>query len=121
VIAYDAYRLIHLIGIFSAVAALSLAAVAYRLEAAAAYRKGVAMVHGGGLLLALIGGFGMLGRMGYGFPIPGWAVLKIVLWVAVGGVLVVAKRRLIPVGSFVALVVALAAIGAAIALYKPFA
>ncbi len=46
------------------------------------WRRPVAITHGVGLLLALVGGFGLLARLGvmHG-TLPGWVLAKIGIWI----------------------------------------
>lgn len=55
------------------------------------WRKGSAIIHGVGLLLMFISGFGLLAKNGFGAP-PPWALLKIGLLLALGGLLPLAYR-----------------------------
>ncbi len=52
--------------------------------------KMVAILHGAGLVLLLVSGFGMQAKLGIGFPI--WIAIKVVLWVSLGSLLMLAKR-----------------------------
>ena len=52
------------------------------------------MSHGIGLLLLLLGGFGMQGMLKMGFPV--WLTVKVIIWLVLGGIIVAAKRELIP-------------------------
>ena len=55
--------------------------------------------HGIGLLLILLGGFGMQAKMKdvyqavYGSGFPTWLIIKIVIWLALGGGIVLAKTQ----------------------------
>ena len=101
-ISYTVYKTIHYLGVFALVAALSAtlgrAAMAPgRSEATEAggdpWRKRLVAMHGLGLLLVLLGGFGMLARLGvdHGELFPGWIWAKLVVWLVLGGL--VAFRR----------------------------
>ena len=46
-------------------------------------RRGMMMTHGIGLLLSLVGGFGLLVRKGFSMG-DGWVILKISIWLAFG-------------------------------------
>ena len=50
----------------------------------------LAISHGVGMMLTLVGGFGMAARLGI-FATP-WIALKTVLWLALGGALVAARK-----------------------------
>ncbi|MFK7912188.1 MAG: hypothetical protein AB8F34_16545 [Akkermansiaceae bacterium] len=100
---YEIYRLIHFTGIFVLMFAFG------SLFTGDKTTKGAAIGHGVGLILILLGGFGMhsspLGgsefklkdtyNIMYGTKWPIWLILKVVIWVLLGGALVLAKRRVI--------------------------
>ena len=74
--------------------------------------KKAMMWHGIGLLISIISGFGMLAKLGIMGTMPVWAWIKIGLWLVLGFLPVLAKRRVIATP----LVVLIAAItGAALA------
>jgi uncharacterized membrane protein SirB2 len=83
----------------------------------------LAALHGTGLLVAAIGGFGMLYLVMRlpSMPSPAWATAKLVLWVLLAVAAVVPyrwsgqARRLLALGLPL-----LALIGAAVAILKPF-
>ncbi len=54
-------------------------------------RRLFAALHGFGLVVILIAGFGWLAKLGYGFP-P-WAGIKLVIWLGFGALLVPLKRK----------------------------
>jgi hypothetical protein len=97
VIPYTVYKLVHLFGIFLTMAALGGAAI----HAANAgtrqtslTRHLVSAAHGVGLFLVLLGGFGMLARLELvSGGLPGWVWAKLVIWLSLGGLIVLAYRR----------------------------
>ena len=76
------------------------------------------MFHGISLFLALLGGFGMLARLDVGMG--GWVWAKVLIWVALGAALSVAKRSSVWSGRLVVLVPILAALAGILAYTKPF-
>ena len=96
---YDTYKLLHLLGLF----ALFLALGGVYLHAATGGEnrhpaRGLVMaVHGVGALLVLLGGFGMLARLGVG-GMPGWVHPKLAIWVVLAGAVALPYRfrRLAP-------------------------
>ena len=56
-------------------------------------------LHGVGLMLLLISGFGMVAKSGVGFP--WWVITKIVLWLVLGAMLAFAKRNVFPVRTLI--------------------
>ena len=83
----EIYRLLHYAGIFTLIFSFGSLFIGKN------YNKGAVMAHGFGLLLILVSGFGLQATMQLGFPI--WLILKIVIWVAFGGFIVLAKKSII--------------------------
>jgi len=90
----------------------------YAFAAPAETRKRVLMITGIATLLVLVSGFGMLHRMGFGFP--GWAIVKFVCWLGLSATAGLAYRRRQQAGLFMVLALALAIIAVAMAYLKPF-
>ena len=83
---YILYKVIHLFGIFLVL--LSLGAIAsHSLQggrrAGFKNRKFFMGLHGLGLLLAFIAGFGLISKGGFGFS-NGWIYIKIFIWLCLG-------------------------------------
>ena len=112
---YQIYKLTHYAGLFLIL--ISLGAYAF---GAAASNKAKAMGHGIGLVLMLVGGFGMLARLQISWPFPGWAIGKVLIWLAFGGSIAVFKRRLLPPTIGLGLMLVLGLVAAGLAIYKPF-
>lgn len=54
----------------------------------------MALVHGIGMMLMLIAGFGAMARLGYmSGAWPWWIYVKLVIWLALGGSLTFVKRK----------------------------
>jgi hypothetical protein len=120
---YLAYKLLHLIGILMLFVALGGAVVRSLTaqqapEVGAALKKHLAILHGVALLIVLVAGFGLLARLGLGFP--GWAVAKLVIWLLLGGILVLINRNPSLGAPLWYVCLFLGAIAAYLALYKPF-
>lgn len=122
-IPYSFYKLVHLLGIFMLF--LSVGGLIHHIlnggtKAANAWRKQTAITHGIGIFLILLGGFGMLARLGLSWPFPGWVMAKIAIWIAMGGMLALVYRRP-QSGRFFWLLVLVLGLGAAyLAILKPF-
>lgn len=67
---------------------------------------------GAGAVLNLVTGFGLLAKMNLLSPFPAWAWIKLGLWLAIAGLPVLAKRRVLPPPAVVGLG---ALVGAALA------
>lgn len=117
------YKIIHLTGIAMVLMALG-GAMVYTIaggtKAALSWRKGVAITHGVGLLLALVGGFGMLARMGIHWPWPGYIFVKVGVWLVLGGLLTVVYKKPEAGKGLWAATIALFAVAAYMAIFKPF-
>lgn len=91
---YELYKLIHFAGIFLtflSLGGLTLRAMTGGGDAPLARR--VAMVsHGTGLFLVLVGGFGMLARLGPHGGFGTWVWIKLTVWLLLGAAVIVPKR-----------------------------
>jgi hypothetical protein len=120
---YQFYKIMHLTGIamtLLSLGGLMLHAIAGGSKAAMPWRRPVMITHGLGLLLALVGAFGLLARLGIHWPWPGWVIVKLGIWLVLGGAVAVVFRK--PEFNRVlwALVIALFAFAAYLANFKPF-
>ena len=84
---YEVYKIIHLAGL-----ALILLALGSLSQQPSKDRKLFFAAHGIGLFMSLLGGFGMLARLGL-TPPPSWAYLKVVLWLLMAGSVALFKRK----------------------------
>ena len=120
----DFYEILHVLGIalmFSAMGAVAIDAAGGGSRKTAKSRGLVMAVHGLGALLILVGGFGMLARMGFvhGSAFPGWIIGKIVIWVLLGTAIVLPYRVPSLAKPMFVLLPLLAAAAVYLALYKP--
>jgi hypothetical protein len=126
---YPVYKIIHYAGMFAIFVSLAAlcARAAWTIAASADApavpgKRLLVVLHGLGLFLVLLGGFGMMSRLGVSHTMlfPAWIWIKLGIWTVAGALVVVPKRR---PGWSVPLLVALPLLGAlagAVALYKPF-
>jgi len=120
------YEVIHVFGIvltFSALGALNLLVANGATKQTNSQRRLIAATHGVGTFLILLGGFGMLARLGLvsGHAFPLWLWVKIAIWVVVAAAAALPYRRpALARPAFFALPL-LAAVAAAMAIFKPFA
>ena len=116
---FAAYKVVHYLGIFILVTALSatLARSAKEGLNSDPWRKRLGMIHGIALFLILLGGFGMLARLDVGFP--GWIMAKVGIWLVFAGLIAVRKSTDWSARTLV-LVPLLAALAGWIAFVKPF-
>jgi hypothetical protein len=122
-ISYSVYKIVHFVGIFMVF--LSLGGVTMHVinggGKSHSWRKSAAITHGLGLVLVLIGGFGLLARLGIvQGGLPGWVIAKLVIWVTFGAMLslIIRKKSLARPIWFVLLI--LGGTAAYLAGYKPF-
>ncbi|HSF32973.1 MAG TPA: hypothetical protein VLK82_21185 [Candidatus Tectomicrobia bacterium] len=121
-IAILVYKNLHLIGVFMILVALG-GVILQQIQAAPrqhTWRRPVAITHGIGMVLVLVGGFGMLARLGIFWPWPGWIVGKIIIWLVLGLLIAVIGRAPALAKPLWWISIALAAIAAYLALNKPF-
>jgi uncharacterized membrane protein SirB2 len=120
---YVTYKLIHYFGIFLLIAVLG-AALGRRSATSEddPLRKRWAALHGIALFVILLGGFGLMARIGidHGEPFPGWLWTKFGIWALLGGVLFLARRWQNRALSLLAVVPLLAVLAGYIAFRKPF-
>lgn len=81
-------------------------------------RKRVMMITGIASLLALVGGFGLQAKLGYGFP--GWLIVKLVCWFGLSGLAGFGYRRRGAAGTLALIAIALAIIAVVMVYAKPF-
>lgn len=122
-ISYGVYKLLHILGIL----VLFLALGGVTLHAAqggtrdANHRRRLAMAtHGIGLFVILLGGFGMLARLGINTGFPGWIWGKLMVWLVLGALVMLPYRFPALARPLWLIVPVLGTTAAYLALYKPF-
>lgn len=91
-ISYQAYKILHLVGVFMVLLSLGGLVVLRgtgQEKSSPWWRLGAA-TNGIGLLLSLVAGFGLVARLGVGWP--GWVLVKILIWLVLGGMVAVLGR-----------------------------
>ncbi len=117
------YLLLHLLGLVLLIAGLagvSIHAANGGTKSGSNTRGLTAAMHGLGAFLLLLGGFGMLAKMGIMSDLPGWVWAKLVIWLLLGGAIVLPYRKPRSARLALGLVLLLVAAAAWLALYKPF-
>lgn len=92
---YEFYKVLHLTGVilvFSGLVGLLTVKMSGGVVAGKV-KSLVFLSHGLGLLLALVGGFGLMARLGLHQGIPGWIYGKLAIWLILGGAIAVLKRK----------------------------
>jgi hypothetical protein len=124
VISYSVYRLVHLVGIFLLFVILGgMAWGTSKARGHGAISARAAMVlHGVGLFIVLLGGFGLLARIGvmHGMDWPGWVWAKLGIWLLLGGAVMVPIRKPAWGGALLLMLPVVGGIAAWLAIFKPF-
>jgi hypothetical protein len=121
----DFYEVVHIIGIamlFLAIGGVAVHAANGGSKATSQTRSLVGSVHGLGALLILVGGFGMLARIGFqhGGNFPGWLWVKLIVWTILSAIVLVPYRKPALARPLVMTMPLLAGVAVYMALYKPF-
>ena len=118
------YNVVHIIGIILLMSALGGAAVRAMVsstEEIPSVRRLLAILHGSGAFLVLLGGFGMLARLGFmhGASFPGWLWVKLGIWLTLAVALIVPRRRPELARPLLLALPLLGGLAAFMAIYKP--
>lgn len=113
---YQFYTFLHIAGALSLI--LGMGAILGMGEDRKHINKFVGIFHGIGLLLLLVGGFGLVARLGIGFPV--WVIIKVVLWLALSMIMILAKRKICTPKATALLALGLALVALALCAFKPF-
>lgn len=85
---YEFYKILHVLSVVFVF--ICMAAYIY------SGKKSFSIGHGVGLLIILVSGFGLLARLGLVQGFPSWVWVKLGVWLVVGAVFAIAKRKLLP-------------------------
>lgn len=120
---YEAYKVLHILGILVLFASLGgLAGV--RMMTAAGVSGGPRLfnvLHGVALVIVIVAGFGTLAKLGMASPgtWPLWVWIKLVVWLLLGAGLGALKKAGSQAGSVLAVLALLGAVAAWSAIFKP--
>jgi len=106
------YHILHVSALF-----VLLGGTAYAFAAPAETRRRVLAITGIATLIVLVTGFGMLHRMGLGFPL--WAIVKLVCWLGISALTGLAYRRRAQAGALMLLATVLAILAVVMVYLKP--
>ncbi len=119
---YEFYKIVHLTGIvllFSGLVGLLTIKMA-GVPVEGKTKSLVFISHGLGTFLILLGGFGLLARLGLVRDLPNWVIAKLAIWlVLAGGIALVKRKGQIGTPIFVGLICLFIA-AAYLAILKPF-
>ncbi|WP_306522294.1 hypothetical protein [Gemmatimonas sp.] len=121
----DFYEILHIVGIamlFLAIGGVATHAANGGTKAGSQTRGLMSSVHGVGALLILVGGFGMLARIGFkhGANFPGWLWVKLIVWLVLSAIVLLPYRKPALAKPFIFILPLLAGLAVYMALYKPF-
>lgn len=116
---YEFYKVVHFAGIFTMLIGITLL-ISWSLEkTSSVLRKWGFILHGTGLLIILVSGFGLAARLGLVQGLPGWIYAKLGIWILFGGFIAIIKRTNLGLKSSL-IALALAVTSAYLAGNKPF-
>lgn len=118
----DLYKVIHMTGILMVFLSLG-GAITHAIANSGKefpWKKSLSITHGIGLFIILLGGFGRLARLGIFWPIPGWVIVKLLIWIILGAALTFILKRPEQARSFWLLTLLLGIFAAILAVFKPF-
>lgn len=121
-LSYQFYKVVHIVGLIFLVSGLGgMAMLATTGQHAARIRRATAAFHGLGAFLILLGGFGLLARLGIvqGTSWPGWVWVKVVVWGALGAAAFLPYRYPRTAVPLLFLLPLLGGLAAYMAIYKP--
>jgi hypothetical protein len=93
---YNFYKILHIaavLGVFASLGAVAFHALNGGNRLGSTGRRLVAALHGGGLLLVLVAGFGLLARLDLATAWPGWVWAKLGVWLVAGALVSVPYRK----------------------------
>ncbi len=121
-LSYEFYKVLHLLGLI--LTFTGLAGIFMARWNGPELRKPVrslgTIMHGVGLLFLLVSGFGLAARLGYMGGLPGWVYGKIGIWIFVGALMVLVKKRSDLGWVLYSLIVGAGFLAVLLAVNKPF-
>lgn len=119
---YEFYKVMHLTGVILTFCGL-IGLLTVRMAGATLEGKTKTLVfisHGLGLAMALVGGFGLLARLGMAQSMPQWVYLKLAIWLILGGAISVVKRKGHIGWPLYSILILLFIVASYLAVFKPF-
>jgi hypothetical protein len=119
---YQLYNVVHIVGLIFLMAGLGgMSSVEVPSHRRAWIRRSLAAFHGLGVFLILLGGFGMLARLGIvqGIAWPGWLWAKVIIWGVLGVSAFIPYRYPRAALPLLFLLPLLGGLAAYMAIYKP--
>ncbi len=122
-ISYNVYKLLHLGGmflLFTVLGGIALHVLNGGTRESNAGRKLTGALHGIALFIILLGGFGMLARLGMISGFPGWVWAKIAIWAVIPVIGTMPYRKPATAKAVLFLLPLIGAFTGWVAIYKPF-
>ena len=123
-ISLTVYKIVHLVGmfmLFTVLGGIALHALNGGTKQSNAGRRLIAAMHGISLFIILLGGFGMLARLGLvQGMLPGWVLAKLAIWALLPFLGMMAYRKPDVAKLLLVAMPMLGGLAGWIALYKPF-
>ncbi len=123
-IPYETYKVLHLLGVllaFAALGGLSLTVANGATKATSSVRRLIAITHGAAMFVILLGGFGALARLGVMHGnLPGWVLVKLGCWVVLAALVAIPYRRPDLARTVFWFLPVLGVAASIMAIYKPF-
>lgn len=120
----ETYKLLHIVAAlatFAALGGLALSVANGATKQTNTTRKLIAMTHGIGTFLILLGGFGALAKLTTPHSaLPGWVIVKLVVWLVVAGLVAIPYRKPAAARAVFWALPVLGVVAVAMALWKPF-
>jgi hypothetical protein len=116
---YELYKIVHIVGLLLVFLGLGGAMIGTRSEGGRPAAV-AGLLHGLGLLLMLVAGFGMMARLDIAWPWPTWLLAKLLVWLTIGALPALVKREVLPRRAGWVLAALLGGIAAWLAITKPF-
>lgn len=115
---YEFYKILHFTGLI--LTFTSLAGYIFHLSQNKTNekRKFFAILHGVGLLILLVSGFGLAARLGYVQQLPIWIYIKLIFWLIAGAAFALVKRQVFGPKVLYTITVTLAILAAVTAVTK---
>lgn len=121
---YAAYNFLHILGViflFMALGGTIIHVINGGTKEDNAWRKPLSIIHGIAMLILLVGGFGLMARIGIDHAaIPGWIWGKLLIWVLLGAAIAIPYRVREWAKPLALIVPLLGALAAWLAIYQPF-
>jgi hypothetical protein len=123
-IPYETYKVLHILGVllaFAALGGLALTVANGATKSTSSVRRLVAATHGAAMFVILLGGFGALARLGVMHGnLPGWVLVKLACWVVLAVLVAIPYRKPELARTIFWFLPVVGGIAVVMAIYKPF-